>query len=342
MNWLRGKKTFAAVFLMFTWQDGCSILMVCIGHFIRLPCAKGAGQTEGLSKTAAGDVTEAMRMHKNGKWAKQILSMQDDEKMWGSFHSLSSASDKPMTTEQALRRLQILGFTMEDECIRKAVRYLDDCLRGRKFIPDPAEKLHDWTLFTHLMFSAWIRRFTRDNDAVSDLAKRWAQVVTAAFVSGEYDHEAYISAYITNFSMKPRGGRLVDFSQFYMLSLLAGELDAKTQQTMVRYILNKPDGIYYVYEGRIAELPDSFEGKKASRYLGAIELLAGYEEARDELAFIADWLEINRNENGRWDMGKDAKDGVYFPLSDDWRKKETREADCTERVERLMGKLRNQ
>ena len=81
-------------------------------------------------------------MHKNGKWARQLISMQDDERMWGHFHSLSSTNVQPVTTEQALRRLQILGFTMEDECIRKAVRYLDDCLNGRKQIPDRVEKVH--------------------------------------------------------------------------------------------------------------------------------------------------------------------------------------------------------
>ena len=281
-------------------------------------------------------------MHKDGKWARQIISMQDDESMWGHFHSLSSSDVQPMTTEQALRRLQILGFTMEDECIRKAVRYLDDCLNGRKQIPDRAEKIHCWTLFTHMMFAAWIRRFTKDNESANEMAKSWAQVVKAAFASGEYDQTAYETAFAETFCMKPKGGRLIDFSQFYMLSLLPGELDEQTQWAMVRHILNKPDGIYYVYEGRIAELPDFFEGKKASRYLGAIELLAEYEAARDELSFIADWIEANRNENGKWDLGKEAKDGVYFPLSDDWRKKETREADCTERVERLIGKLRGE
>jgi len=279
-------------------------------------------------------------MHKNGKWARQILSMQDDERMWGSFHSLSSTNVNPITTEQALRRLQILGFTMEDECIQKAVGYLDDCLNGRKFIPDPTEKLHDWTLFTHLMFSAWIRRFTGENGAANEMAKKWAHVVTAAFASGEYNHDVYVKAYTETFAMKPRGGRLIDFSQFYVISILAGELDEATQRAMVKYILQKPDGIYYVYERCIGQQPEKLEGKAASRYLGAAELLAEYEAARDELSFIAEWLENNRNENGGWDFGKDAKDGVYFPLSDDWRKRETREADCTERVERLLKKIR--
>jgi len=43
--------------------------------------------------------------------------------------------------------------------------------------------------------------------------------------------------------------------------------------------------------------------------------------------------------DGKWDMGKIVNDKVYFPLSDDWRKKETREVDCTERVENLLKDL---
>ncbi len=40
------------------------------------------------------------------------------------------------------------------------------------------------------------------------------------------------------------------------------------------------------------------------------------------------WLESNKNQYGKWDMGSSVNDKVYFPLSDNWRKKETREADC--------------
>ena len=46
-----------------------------------------------------------------------------------------------------------------------------------------------------------------------------------------------------------------------------------------------------------------------------------------------------QDDEGKWDMGKGAKDGVYFPLSNDWRKKETREFDCTNRIMKLLDKL---
>lgn len=53
-------------------------------------------------------------MHKDVKWAKQIISLQDSEGKWGIFHSLSKPTNNT-TTEQALRRFERLGYTIEDE-----------------------------------------------------------------------------------------------------------------------------------------------------------------------------------------------------------------------------------
>lgn len=99
-------------------------------------------------------------MHKDGKWAKQLIEAQEPDGKWGCFHSLSQNVNAPHTTEQALRRLERLGFTIEDDCIQRAVSYMSDCLDGKKKIPDPREKTHNWDLFTALILSVWIRRFT--------------------------------------------------------------------------------------------------------------------------------------------------------------------------------------
>ena len=74
-------------------------------------------------------------------------------------------------------------------------------------------------------------------------------------------------------------------------------------------------------------------------YLGSIELIAEYKLAKKYLQYVVDWLQFNQKPNSRWDMGKCSKDGVYFPLSNDWRRIETREADCTERILRLPSKI---
>jgi len=278
-------------------------------------------------------------MHKGGKWAADIIALQEDDGKWGWFHSLSQTYQPPMTTEQALRRLERLGYTIEDSCIQKAVSYMDDCLSDKKAIPDKREKLHDREIFTSMILGTWIRRFTSDNENANLVAQKWAVIVTQAFSGGSYDHSAYVAAYSNTWGIPPKGGRLTDFVSFYPLSLMAGCLDRKTELSLLDYVLDKEDGIYYIYDKKISQLPPCFGSRQASRYLGAIELLSEYRFAKEKLGFVTDWLLDNRSANGTWDMGKTVNDKIYYPLSDDWRKKETREADCTERINALLKAL---
>ena len=48
---------------------------------------------------------------------------------------------------------------------------------------------------------------------------------------------------------------------------------------------------------------------------------------------------IALQEDGKWDMSHAVNDKIYFPLSDNWRKKETRQADCTKRISNLIDAL---
>lgn len=278
-------------------------------------------------------------MHKDGRWANQIISLQEDDGKWGCFHSLSQVYNSPITTEQALRRLERLGYTIDDECIQKAVSYMDECLHRKTSIPDRREKVHDWDVFTSMILATWIKRFTNDNHSANQIARQWADIISVAFSNGTYDHESYVSAYKK--VLRPNGGRIINFLNFYPVSLLSDCLDKKTEEVFMDYVLNSPDGIYYIYESKIADVPQTFEDRKASRYLAAIELLAKYRHTKVKFNFVIDWLNNNRNENGRWDMGKSVNDKVYFPLSDNWRKSETREADCTERITCLISELSN-
>lgn len=273
-------------------------------------------------------------MHRDGKWARQIIGWQREDGSWGDFHSLAVSGGSRITTEQALRRLEILSCTMEDECIRKAVDYMNDCLVGEKTIPDREEKVHDWSVFTSLLLATGIRRFTKDNDAANRVAEKWAEIVTAAFEGGSYDYDRYVAAYKS--ILRPNGGRIIGIENYYPVSLLCDCLDEKTELAFVEHILNFEKGIYYIYDRRVSVLPQEFCSRSASNYLGAVELLIRYKRAGRKLEFVADWLLDNRGENGKWDMGKTVSDKRYFPLSDDWRKDATREADCTERIEKIL------
>jgi hypothetical protein len=193
-----------------------------------------------------------------------------------------------------------------------------------------------------MMFSAWIRRFTLDDPLANETAGKWAEIVGSSFVEGTYNHEYYTKAYAKTFKLAPRGGRLVDFVSFYQVSLLNGVLNGETEQAVFDYYLCHDPGIYYIYEGRLSELPEDFRSKRANRYIAALELLSEYENVscRKKLKFAAEWLEQKREQDGQWDMGTSVKDFIHFPLSDSWRSSEVRKCDCTYRISKLLERIR--
>lgn len=276
-----------------------------------------------------------MQNYRNGKWANQIISMQHPDGSWGCFHTLRGDSDTPMTTEMALLRLELLGYTAEDKCIKRAIAHMETLLHTGE-LPEGKEKTSDFETFVDLIVAARIRRFTDRCESANEIAGKWAQVITKAFSSGTYSQTDYDECYTQVFGRKPKGGRLIDFVNFYQLSILPGMLDKQTESRMLDYVLSHEDGIYYVYENRLDGVPDEFQSKKASRYLAAIELLARYESGKDKLSFAYDWLKANQQTDGTWDMGAAAKDGVYFPLSDRWDKI-TRITDSTHRIGKLIS-----
>lgn len=278
-----------------------------------------------------------MQNYKNGKWANQIISMQHPDGSWGCFHTPRVNSATPMATEKALLRLELLGYTAEDECIKRAIIHMETLLH-RGELPEGKEKTSDFETFVDLIVAARIRRFTKTSNSANEIADKWAQVITKAFSSGTYSQIDYDACYTQVFGRKPKGGRLTDFVNLYQLSILAGMLDQQTESLMLDHVLRHEDGIYYVYENRLDKVPDEFQSKKTSRYLVAIELLAQYESAKDKLSFAYNWLKANQQADGTWDMGAVAKDGVNFPLSDRWDKT-TRITDSTYRICKLFSVL---
>ena len=279
------------------------------------------------------------------KWIQEILDQQQTDGGWGAFHTLfgsqkfqpdSQRTDKK-TTEQALWRLHILGMTAQDGPIRRAIGHMEACL-ALPVSPVFTEKKHG-LIFSDRMLAAWLRLFVPDHPAALRVARQWTDVIGAAFADGVYNHALYARAYEEQFDKRldPKAGMLVDFVSFYTIILLPGLLPPATEDAVLDYIL--PRQLHYIYKAPLNEPPEPFASLESSRYVAALELLAGYDLAPEKLGFARDWLLQNRLPDGTWDFGPKANDGVYFPLSDSWRSAATRRADCTARVEKLLNKL---
>ena len=275
-------------------------------------------------------------MPPSAKWIDQIVRLQQPDGSWGCLHSLSRPTKEcPITTEQALRRLWVLGLTGEDAPIQRALAYMRGVLAHRIAPPDRREKGLNWDFFEQMILATWIRRFLPRDEQAQAIAALWAGILQSAFAGGTLDPQAYEAAYRQRIPRLHAQERLIGIPQFYMVTLLWEMLDRDTECAFVDYLIHHPGGIYYIYNDRVAEVPPRFDSPRAGSYITALECLSGYRCAPEKLRFAVDWLLSHQREGG-WDLGASAKDGIYFPTSDSWRTAALRQKDCTERITRLL------
>jgi len=245
--------------------------------------------------------------YKTGKWANKLIEMQLDDGSWGYFHTLNKDSVLSITTEQALRRLEILGFTSDDKPIKNVLKYMHNILSGKISFPDREEKFKNWKIGRDFMLATWIRIFTEKDNIANEIAQKWAEIINAAFIHKKYDYNIYKESYIKTFGINTIHENI---SIFYLVSIISNLLDKNIEKYYFKYILENNSGIYYIYDNKLLIVPESFNIKNINGYIRAIELLAKYNnlECKKQLNFIVKWLNSNKLKDNMWDLGKNAKD----------------------------------
>lgn len=274
-------------------------------------------------------------------WTEDIVALQHADGSWGHFHSLGAPTrQNPLTTEQALRRLLVLGMTQQDAPMQRALAYLHGVLAQQITPPDRREGVLNWDYFEAMMAATWIKLLSPQDTEAAKVAAFWADIITEATVDGCFaEDDRYRQAYRSRIPRLSGREREIGAAQFYMVNLLWGMLPPAVERAYVAYLLGHETGIYYVYGHRLDAVPARFDTCEASHYLAALECLSGYASAREALRFAVDWIMANRQPDGTWDLGPAAKDGIYLPLSGAWRTAQARQRDCTARVRRVLEKL---
>lgn len=269
---------------------------------------------------------------------KSITDQQFEDGSWDYFHTLSSDARTKLTTENAIRRLLILGLDINDEPMKKVYNYMDRFLQMEIDIRDRKEGLSDWKEVTELFAAAWMLELDRSSKIAGEVADKWALLISRSFSGDKFDINYYKEAFIDIFNTKP-GKRVWNIESFHIVASITGRLEPEIEEKFINYIMNNDKGIYYIAKGKLVNLPSTFESRETSRFIYAHTLLSSYRSYQKRCGYVVDWLKDNRSEDGLWDMGTKVKDNVFFPYSNSWRKPVNRKIDASIAILKYLQKV---
>lgn len=265
----------------------------------------------------------------------ELEKIQNSDGSFGTFHSMSSNSS--MTTEKALRRFFFLGLTKDVYIVERCLDYVRKCLYKKLIIPDRREKVINWDVFEELMFSAWLNLFQVEDKLVKSVQLTWKRVIENSIINGEFVVSEYKHQYRLIFG--PKGLREISPANFYMVCILKDVLENDASRAYFNFIMRK--GIYYIYDKNLYELPAVFDSKDTISYLIAIKLISSFSREKSNLEFIEEWIVENRDNDGNYYMENIKADGVVFPLSNNWRKKDAKISDINKFMEDVLVTIMN-
>jgi hypothetical protein len=282
----------------------------------------------------------AQRELKGSKWSIELENDQRSDGTWGRFHTQGSQVKSPFpTTEFAIRRALALGLDRRSPILQKTVSFIEAHIQGKTTWSDPPEKHDDPQVFPYNIRSisaAMLAFIEPDHPLLDPFWEKWADLVSAAFASGVYDAQAELARHQQLSGIPSK--RLMPFHLYYPLIILSAtrnRLPHQLEEKLLAFLLQKPDGMYYVCNQRLDELPH-LEEKKFTSWLHGQEILARFGGWKAFASQILNWLWHQRNEAGLWDVGSNVAHTYSFPLSESWRRAESRVIDGSVKILCLM------
>lgn len=266
---------------------------------------------------------------------ENLAQIQNQDGGFGRFHSMSY--EMPITTEKALRRFLFLNLDKEEPIVKKTLNYVKKCLHKEITIPDRKEKVINWNAFTELMFSSWLTIFQVKDEKVLMIQDIWKNIIEASIIDNKFDINEYKKQYKLVYGNV--GVREIDPGSFYMVCLLKNLLNDTAKKAYFNYIMER--GIYYIYGKNLYQLPSVLASKATIYYLLAIKLISSYTTSEDDLHFVKKWIEANKSVDGYWQMDNLKPDGIIFPQSDNWRKRENKIKDINEFMNDILFSINN-
>ena len=287
---------------------------------------------------------EAQQALETSKWVTLLRESQHSDGTWGRFHTRDSRLRSPFpTTEIAISTALDCGLDKHHPILAKAMAKVREYAKGVCSWPDRAE-IHD----NPLAWNVWVRHFSAGvlaqvdstHPALEPFRQVWAEAVKVSFQSGEYDRRAEIRA--LNDLLGCRMKDPIPFHKKYPLIILSSRrngLPDELEKRMLEYLLQAPQGIYYVCAGPLNSFPE-ISSHYFWGWMQGHKLLSRFATWLDRCAEAANWIWFQRDEAGLWDLGSKVRRKPYtsLPLSESWKRPENRRIDSSVEVLSLLSR----
>jgi hypothetical protein len=265
---------------------------------------------------------------------------------WGRFHSRDSRIKAAFpTTELAIKAALSSGLDARSPLLRRTIRTIELYAQGRAEWPDPPEK-HDnplaWRVWERHFSAAVLAEIEPGHPLLEGFRRVWGEAFAAAFRSGAYYRAQEIRS--LNGLLGCRMKDPVPFHRKYPLLILSsgkGSLSPRNERLLLDFVMNLPEGIYYVHDGKVSDAPSLRDGRFWP-WMAAQALLSRFGAWRRAGSGAVDHAWSMRGADGLWDPGPGVARRPYtpFPLSEDWRKPGKRVIDASIEILALVSRAR--
>jgi len=271
------------------------------------------------------------------RWVQLLEQEQWEDGSWGRLHSQDTqAKQKIATTEYGVAKAVDLGLDADHPILAKAFSYLAGILENGA-CRDRPENNDRWPTAVRLFIASTLSMIHPSSPVSDDIWELWAEIARRTFASGKYDYQAERLAHreLTGIKSKLRYLTLNSKYHVVLLGSRAESLDRGLEEAYVNWIWNEIG--YIGYMGAPLNLPpDRLPKRSLSFWVHSIELLSAFPSWRKYATDATDWLWLNRNTEGFWDLGQVGD--AFFRLSKNWRKPYCQH-DWSTRILILLRKL---
>jgi hypothetical protein len=254
-------------------------------------------------------------------WVQQLVAAQLPDGSFGRFHSQDTKQHTVFgTSEQAIDRAFALGLEPDHPLLTRMRSYIQQALQGQFHITDPDEKNDAWPLLIRLILAGRLAQIAPSDKLVEPFWQYLEEVTQSAFKSGSYQLEDEVDAYRRLSGVHIPKGFLESQHALWVLS--TRPLARPLESALLRWVLNKPDGIRYIRAPLQAPEPN-----RIGYWVRSMVLLSRFTKWQELSLCILNQIWELRDEQGWWDFGKQLGKCAEFPLSDSWRYRIHRKMD---------------